>query len=315
MSEISELFNIENCNLIKDENYYYLFRALNNGDHADKESGIITDDNGRIIRIRTDRSRYIENPQNGTPKYEENEPISLLQVIDHIKEHHRYDTNCISLSSNANVSIMYGNGYYSEYTVIRVPKGEIGEKVINAGEYMLEEMNKKIEQVISRIMVTKANITAKNQKILELVKEIDEADTREELLDIMASSYKLGDANIRRFTGKKDEIRGKKPLKIRLSEYSTLSNEQNLIKNKIIAKLTILEEHHLMEPIMPNAIIDSRAIETLESAFSSRELIHYGEIGQDNLFEASKEFIHMLGLLQQTAENQPELLENYKIYN
>ncbi len=310
MSKINKLFNTENYNLIQDENYYYLFRALNNGDHADLESGIITDKNGRIIKIRTDRSRYVENPQNGTPKYEVDAPISLEQVIDHIKEHHRYDTNCISLSSNANVSIMYGNGYYSdEYTVIRVPKSEIGKTVINAGEYILEKMNDRIEHAISRIQESENDSTSNNQKIIELMKTIDKANTKEELLNIIVSSYKLGDIDIKRFTGKKDEIRKKITLKTRVSEYSILSDEQNLIKNKIVAKLTILEEHHLMEPIISHTIVDSRSITALELAFSSRELIHYGEIGQKNLFEASKEFIHMLGLLQQTAEKQPELLD------
>ena len=91
MSEINQLFNIENYNIIQDENYYYLFRALNNGDHNDLENGIIRNANGQITKIRTDRARYVENYVERTPKYKEDEPISLLQVIDHIKEHHRYE--------------------------------------------------------------------------------------------------------------------------------------------------------------------------------------------------------------------------------
>ena len=313
MSEINELFNIEKYNLIQDENYYYLFRALNNGDHADLENGITTNENGKIIKVRTDRARYVENFEDRTPKYEEDEPISLLQVIDHIKEHHRYDTNCISLSSNANVSVMYGNGYYAdEYALIRVPKNEIGKKVINAGEYMLEEMNKKINAALSNITDTSAetedNQSSENQEVLELIKKIDDVENRSELLDIIASSYKLGTIDSKRFTGEKNEARRKNPLRTRISEYATLSDEQNLLKNKIVAKMTILEERHLMEPIMPHTRVDSRAIATLGLAFSSSELIHYGEINQENLFEVSKEYIHMLGLLQQVAEKQPELL-------
>ncbi|MBR2786445.1 MAG: hypothetical protein IKD76_03000 [Clostridia bacterium] len=314
MSKINELFNIENYNLIQDENYYYVFRALNNGDHNDLKNGITRDKNGKIVKVRTDRARYIENPQNGVPKYEENAPISLLQVIDHIKEHHRYDTNCISLSSNANVSIMYGNGYYAdEYTVIRVPKSEIGKEVINAGEYMLGEINTKVEDAISKVMASASSSpddnASNNTEILELMKKIDEAEDREELLDVVASSYKLREKFEREFTGTKGDARKKKPLRSRISEYETLNDEQNLLKNKLVAKLTILEEHHLMEPIMPHTRVDSRAIATLGLAFSSRELLHYGEIKEENLFEASKEFMHMLGLLQQTIEKKPELAD------
>ena len=319
MSKINELFNIENYNLIQDENYYYLFRALNNGDHNDLENGITRDKNGKIVKVRTDRARYIENPQNGAPKYGEDTPISLLQVIDHIKEHHRYDTNCISLSSNANVSVMYGNGYYAdEYTVLRVPKSEIGKKFINAGEYMLEEINAKVEEAISKVMTSTSgssdnnlsyNNLPDNSNILDLMKKIDEAGDRKELLDILASSYKLGDTYEREFTGIKGEARKKRPLRSRISEYAILNDEQNLLKNKLIAKLTILEEHHLTEPIMPHTRVDSRAIATLGLAFSSRELLHYGEISEENLFEASKEFMHMLGLLQQTIEKKPELAD------
>ena len=329
MSKINELFNIENYNLIQDENYYYLFRALNNGDHNDLENGITRDKNGKIVKVRTDRARYIENPQNGAPKYGEDTPISLLQVIDHIKEHHRYDTNCISLSSNANVSVMYGNGYYAdEYTVLRVPKSEIGKKFINAGEYMLEEINAKVEEAISKVMTSTSgssdnnlsynnlpdnsssnNNSPDNSNILDLMKKIDEAGDRKELLYILASSYKLGDTYEREFTGIKGEARKKRPLRSRISEYATLNDEQNLLKNKLIAKLTILEEHHLTEPIMPHTRVDSRAIATLGLAFSSRELLHYGEISVENLFEASKEFMHMLGLLQQTIEKKPELAD------
>lgn len=298
MSNVNELFNIKSYNLVQDEDYYYLFRALNNGDHEDLETGNIRNTNGKIVKIRTDRARYIENSPNAIPKYEEYDSISLLQVIDHIKEHHRYDTNCISLSSNANVSIMYGNGYYAdEYTVIRVPKNEIGTKVINAGEYMLEEMNVRIKEVME---------STDNEGVIDLISRIDEASSREELLDIIASSYKLGKTETERFTGTKDEVRKKITFRTRFSEYTTLSNEQNLLKNKIIAKLTILEERHLMEPIMPHTSIDSKAIATLGLAFSSRELLHYGEIEEKYIFEASKEFIHMLGLLQQSVEKKPE---------
>ena len=66
--------------------------------------------------------------------------------------HYRKDTKCISLSSNGNVSISYGRGFYKDRCVMtKVPKKELGEKVINAGQYMLEEISKKVDEYISSI--------------------------------------------------------------------------------------------------------------------------------------------------------------------
>lgn len=47
MSNINELFNVQSYNLIQDGEYYYFFRALNNGDHNDMQNGI-TRDNNRV---------------------------------------------------------------------------------------------------------------------------------------------------------------------------------------------------------------------------------------------------------------------------
>ena len=46
-----------------------------------------------------------------------------------LKMHYRKDTNCISLSSNGNVSICYGRGYYKDrYIMVKVAKRDFGEK-------------------------------------------------------------------------------------------------------------------------------------------------------------------------------------------
>ena len=56
MEEIEKLFSVQNYNLIQDEEYYYFFRALNNGDHNDIQAGITRDENGVLTKIRTDRA-------------------------------------------------------------------------------------------------------------------------------------------------------------------------------------------------------------------------------------------------------------------
>ena len=97
-------FDISKFNIIQDEENYYFFRALNMGDNEDIETGI-TSENGEIQRIRTDRARWVESPENPVAKYTETDELSLEQMHDHIKWGHRKDTNCMSLSSNTNVSI------------------------------------------------------------------------------------------------------------------------------------------------------------------------------------------------------------------
>ena len=135
---IDELFSTKRFNILSDNNNYYFFRALNNGDNDDIEKGITTSNN-KIVKIRTDRERYSD-----TPKYSETSIFSLEEAVDHIKPSHRKDTNCISLSTSANVSIIYGREYYRDkYILVRIPKTS---KIINASLFLLTEINKLVEQ-------------------------------------------------------------------------------------------------------------------------------------------------------------------------
>ena len=151
----SEVFDIENFNILSDEENYYFFRALNMGDLRDLESGLtIEEATGAISRIRTDRARYV-----GKAMYTEESEVSLEEMVHHIKMHHRTDTNCISLTSNANAAALYGRGYYKDkYAMIKVPKKELGNGVYNAGQYMVEEIKRLIDEYI------------KNNEIDELTK-------------------------------------------------------------------------------------------------------------------------------------------------
>ena len=131
---MESLFDIDRFNIIEDEENYYFFRALNMADNQDLEAGVTLDYAGNIEKIRTDRERYEENAEKEAPKYSKDAEISLEQVYDHIKMHYRKDTNCISLSSNGNVSISYGRGFYKDrYVMVKVPKSELGEKLLVLG--------------------------------------------------------------------------------------------------------------------------------------------------------------------------------------
>ena len=51
-----DIFDINKFNVIQDEENYYFFRALNMADNADIEQQTTTSTDGKIERIRTDRS-------------------------------------------------------------------------------------------------------------------------------------------------------------------------------------------------------------------------------------------------------------------
>ena len=294
---MENVFDIDNFNIIEDEENYYFFRALNMADNQDLETGIISDKTGNFEKIRTDRERYEENAENELPKYSKDAEISLEQVYDHIKMHYRKDTNCISLSSNGNVSISYGRGFYKDrYVMVKVPKSELGEKVVGAGQYMLEEIAKKVEEYISSI--------PDDSRLLETISEIDNSKTAEEIRKAIETRYTtrepLDPSNAKPRKG----ITYRSPV-ARISSYQALNEEQALEKNKIIAKLTLLERVGGMEPLIPHTANNNLLVQTIGNAFSSLELIHYGDIEKDEIIDVQKEIVDIFALLQQ-AEGQDQ---------
>lgn len=301
---MEKIFDIEKFNIIADEENYYFFRALNIADNQDLEMGSILDSFGEFERIRTDRERYEENSGKEIPKYNKNSKISLEQVYDHIKMHYRKDTNCISLSSNANVAISYGRGSYKDkYIMVKIPKRELGEKVINAGQYMLEEIEKQVEEYISSI--------PENSKLLETISEIDNSKTAEEIRKVIETRYTSKEPlNLNNAKPRKG-ITYRSPI-ARISSYQALNEEQSLEKNKIIAKLTLLERVGEMEPLIPYTENNNLLIQTVGNAFSSLELIHYGDIEKQEIIDIQKEIVDIFALLQQVEGQDQELVRDLK---
>ena len=289
---MKKLFDIDKFNIIKDEENYYFFRALNMEDNQDLEKGVILDNEGNIKKIRTDRERYEQNPENEPPKYGKDAEISLEQVYDHVKRHHRKDTNCISLSSDANVAIYYGRGFYKDrYVIVKVPKREFGKTVINAGKYMLEEISKKVEGYIYDIQ--------DESKLLETISKIDNSKTEKEIRKAIETRYTTREPLDPSKAKLRKDITYRAPT-ARISSYQALNEEQTLEKNKIVAKLTLLERIGGMEPIIPHTANNNLLVQTIGNAFSSLELIHYGTIEKDEIVDVPKEIVDIFALLQQT---------------
>ena len=283
------MLDIDRFNVVSDEENYYFFRALNMADNSDIERGTtVSSDDGKIEKIRTDRERY-----EGEAKYKEGSNISLEEVYDHIKMHYRKDTNCISLASNANVAINYGRGSYEDkYIMVKVPKKELGEQTVEAGQYMLQELYSRIEQAVGNLPED-----LKSQ-ILNIFSDIDVARETEELQELIK----------KRYTAKSKEVKSSKAHlrkgiiynspKSRISSYQALGKEQLLEVNKVYAKLAVLENEEILKHVIPHSS-NSKLRETIGNAFSSTELIHYGEIQRNEIIEVPKEAIDLFALIQQ----------------
>ena len=297
----SEMFDIDKFNIIQDEDNYYFFRALNMADNRDIEEGITTSENGEIERIRTDRERYEEEA-----KYGENSQLSLEEIYDHIKMHYRKDTNCISLTSNSNIAINYGRGSYKDkYIMLRIPKAELGEKTVVAGKYMLQELSLKIEQALENLPQEKL------QRINSLFGEIEDAQNDETLRNVITKRYtaKTGEVELGKAHLRKGIIYSSP--NARISSYQSLNDEQRLETNKVYAKLAILENEDVLRHVIPHSS-NSKLRETIGNAFSSTEVIHYGEIEKENIIDVSKEVVDLFALIQQIDGIEKNRVEQLK---
>ena len=282
------LFDINNFNIIQDEENYYFFRALNMADNNDIEQGITSSKSGKIERIRTDRERF-----EGETKYSEDSELSLEEIYDHIKMHYRKDTNCISLTSNSNVAVNYGRGSYKDrYVMIKVPKKEFGEKTVSAGQYMLQELYSRIQQEVENLPEEEKG------QILSIFDDIEEAKESKTLQDIIVKRYtaKTGEVDLSKAHLRKG-ITYSSP-KARISSYQSLDEEQLLEVNKVYAKLAILENEDILKYVIPHSS-NSKLRETIGNAFSSTEIIHYGDINEENIIEIPKEAADIFALIQQ----------------
>ena len=280
------IFGIDNFNLISDDQYYYVFRALNRDDQREINEGI-TSVNGEIQKVLTNKQRYPEND-----KYANANEISLKEVWDHTKSVNFYrGTNCISLSSNANVSIDYGSKYGHKYLMIKIPKDRESQ-VYNAGQYMITELNRILDERLKEI--------PQNSEILNLINEIENKKQNKEIREIISERFK----NFRtggKYTSKVS-VSTKESLLERFKSRQAFSQEQQLEYAKLMGKLTILELSGMLpKEILANINIASLT-STIGSEFSNREFVHYGEINFDEFVPISKINLDMFALVQVAKE-------------
>lgn len=275
---LNDIFGINFFDVIKDDKYFYFFRALNKEDNKDLEEGKITE-NGKIIKIRTDTQRWKENNIGLKPRYDEYVENSIKQMYDHIKPKFCRCTNCISLSCSSIISVHYGRDFYNDtYVMIKIKKEEMSNKVINAGLYLLNYIEEAVKKEISLL---------KSETLKAKLNQINNADKLIDIANIVIKEYNLN-ASIRgKYKGLKLFTEDLYPLKNRFCNYNTLNKEQTLAKNKLFAKVTLLEKYGHLKPIINYTKNNINLLRTVDNAFASLEFIHYGEIKKDEIIEAS----------------------------
>ncbi len=135
---------------------------------------------------------------------------------------------------------------------------------------MLKELYSKIQQAIESLPEDA------KQRVSNAFEEIDKATESKDLKDIIAQRYTANreEVSLDRAHLRKGIIYSSP--KARISNYQSL-DEQVLEVNKVYAKLAILENEQVLKHVIPHSS-NSKLRETIGSAFSSTEVIHYGDI-------------------------------------
>ena len=286
---MNELFNITNC--YQDSNYYYFFRALNKRDMTGIRNGSTLDSNGHISKIITDSTFY-----NNRNRYNEESNLTLEEMVNHVKTHYDKDTNCISLSSDANVCLTYGRSDYEDkYVIIKVPKKELGMTTFNAGKYIYEEILKRVNTYLEE---HQANLTDLQRYYIESLKNISTKEQLDNLKKTLPEEYV--DKTNEEFQNGLEFIKSK--------PYEAYSDTENLAKDKLVMLLDILD----FEVVKGKT--NRFVIQTMGSAFSSRELEHYKEVPQEKIVEMPTSLVEIMALIQQVPETEEiKEIKNYLI--
>ena len=289
-----DLFSIENFNVISDEEYYYVFRALNSGDHRDIEEQKITEDGERLVRIRTDRERW-EEQNDKVSKYAESKEASVEEIISHCKAFdHSKETNCISLTSNANIVLNYGEGYNNEYVMVKIPKNS-SEGFIEAGKFLLEELDEKINERISELDI--------NSELYTQLERMNSQNKKEIVESVISTFTKVKSEG--KYTGK-NALKDKTSIYSRFDDKQIFSEEQQRKFQEIIGKLTLLELHGKFEPVLNNTRDNSLYLKTMATIFSNTEILHYNSLEAKDFISVSRSIIDMFALIQQVGDKDRE---------
>ena len=143
----------------------------------------------------------------------------MEEIYDHIKIHYSEETNCVSFTSNANVALTYN--YNNRFAMLKIPKRDMGEKVVNAGQYMLEEITKRVNSAIEKL----DRNDEKYKDLFESLEQIEKATSNDELKEIIKRRFIFENGMDTSKIGMRRDVYYKSPTS-RISKYSALNEEQ-----------------------------------------------------------------------------------------
>ena len=300
----TSFFEPGNFNIIEDDENFYIFRALNDDNATDLDDPDID-----VIRSK----RHIAEDNGTVTKYNRESKISLEEVYNAVRVARTgKNNNCVSFSSNSNVTLDYASERYAMYAIPK--KGD--ESSLVAGKYMLEEISKKISSRLKKEKIDKS--------VIDILNQIDAETSASGVKELVAESFELKKVNTeqnKHFTGRKGTLDSKESVISRFEGKQFLNSAQELEYSKIIAKLTVLEVNGILNSILSSQLTNTRLIGAVGSAFSSGEFIHYGDISKDKITEISKESVELFSIIQQMQEqdgidsNAVELLKSKVLDN
>ena len=135
----------------------------------------------------------------------------------------------------------------------------------------------------------------KNMILLNKLNQINKATSAKNIANIVIKEYNLNTCINGKYTGMKFIKEDLYPIKNRFTNYNTLNKEQTLAKNKLFAKVTLLEKNGYLRPIINYTKNNINLLRTVDNAFASLEFIHYGEIKKDEIIEITSEEMDKLG--------------------
>ena len=207
-------------------------------------------------------------------------------MVNHVKTHYDKDTNCISLSSDANVCLTYGRSDYEDkYVIIKVPKDELGHTTFNAGKYIYEEILKRVNTYLEE---HQADLTDLQKYYIESLKNISTKEQLDNLKKTLPEEY-IDKTN--------DEFQNGLEF-IKSKPYEGYSDTENLAKDKLVMLLDVLD----FEVVKGKS--NRFVIQTMGSAFSSRELEYYKEVPHEKIVEMPTSLVEIMALIQQVPETE-----------
>ena len=206
-------------------------------------------------------------------KYNRESKPTLKEVYEHIRMRANLDTNCISFTKDASVAITYDT--YGKSIVIKIPKEKFGtDQIFDAAEYLMTET----EKAVSRELEEKESIRA-------IIDEIENAKSKEQIKEIF-DKYSLGNSISA------------------ISDRQYMRDEEQLRIVKLYTKVRLIEKNDVRkfkDHLIPGED-NSRLLRTIANAYTSTEIIHYGDVPKDIVYNCPNVFLDMFSLLEQATE-------------